>query len=63
MPAHPKTFERIERRLQMTTDPVLRDALLDEMLDVRELATNWDADQWGLNPDDPMWDMPTTDCA
>ncbi|MFF4791882.1 hypothetical protein ACFY2M_19435 [Streptomyces sp. NPDC001276] len=51
MPAHPRAFQRLANQLAATTDPAKRDVLLDEWLDVRDRATEWDADQWGLNPD------------
>jgi len=41
----------------MATDSASRDAILDQWLDVSTLATDYDADQWGLNPDDPMWQV------
>jgi hypothetical protein len=57
MSAHPKTFERLSGELRLTTDPVRIDQLLDDWWDAQNLATNWDADQWGLNPDDPIWNQ------
>jgi hypothetical protein len=57
MGAHRRTFARLESRLAMATDSASRDAILDQWLDVSTLATDYDADQWGLNPDDPMWQV------
>ncbi|MBT0771833.1 hypothetical protein KIH74_23025 [Kineosporia sp. J2-2] len=57
MPGHGLAYERLSNGLRATTEPARRDELLDEWIDMRDLATNYDADQWGLNPDDPMWDQ------
>lgn len=51
MPAHPAAYARLANRLRETTEPATRDQLLDQWLDYRDHATDWDADQWGLNPD------------
>ena len=51
MPAHPRAFQRIANDIATTADPDKRDELLDEWLDCRDRATEWDADQWGLSPD------------
>lgn len=51
MPAHPRAFWRLAEELASATDPGRRDELLDEWIDYRDRATEWDADRWGLNPD------------
>jgi len=51
MPAAPKAFERLASELTLATNPVRRDELLDEWLDYRDCATEWDAQQWGFDPD------------
>lgn len=51
MPAHPKAYALLAERLATTTDPTTRDQLLDKWLEYRQLATNWDASQWGFDPD------------
>ncbi|MEW1630790.1 hypothetical protein AB0387_25950 [Streptomyces sp. NPDC089173] len=51
MPAHPKAFQRIADQLATTTDPDRRNELLDEWLDYRDQATEWDARRWGFDPD------------
>ena len=53
MPAHPRAFQRLAEDLTASTDPGKRDELLDEWLDYRDRATEWDADQWNLGPD--LW--------
>jgi hypothetical protein len=53
MPAHPRTFERLNRELTAATTVERCDEILDTILDYRQNATEWDADQWGLTaPDD-----------
>lgn len=32
------------------------DLYLDRYLDYRDRATEWDADQWGFDPDTWMWE-------
>lgn len=51
MPAHPKAYAGLAERLAATADPVTRDALLDAWLNYRDRATEWDASQWGFDPD------------
>ncbi|MFI9012615.1 hypothetical protein ACIGZI_01115 [Streptomyces griseus] len=51
MPAHPKAFQRIADQLATTTDPDHRNELLDQWLDIRDQATEWDARRWGFDPD------------
>lgn len=51
MGAHPNAFERLADRLRRTKVPFVRDQLLDQWLDFRDRATEWDAKQWGFNPD------------
>lgn len=51
MSAHPLAFQRIAKDLTATTNPDRRNELLDEWLDARDRATEWDADQWGFDPD------------
>lgn len=52
MPAHPKFFVHLADQIRNTTDPGRRDELLDQWVDIRDRATEWDADQWGFAPDD-----------
>ncbi|MGW4493808.1 hypothetical protein [Streptomyces sp. NPDC004376] len=56
MPAHPRVFEHLAQQLAATPDPHARDALLDQWIDLRDRVTEWDADQWNLNPD--LWCLP-----
>lgn len=51
MPAHPKAFASLAVRLAATADPATVDLLLDQWLDYRDYATEWDAGQWGFQPD------------
>lgn len=59
MPAHPKAFARYDERIRDAVERGDR-AAVDHYLELRHkaatLATNWDADKWGLDPDDPIWD-------
>lgn len=52
MPAHPKFFAQLANQISDATDRARRDELLDQWIDVRDRATEWDADQWGFAPDD-----------
>jgi hypothetical protein len=66
MPAAPQAFERLARRMLHTIehepDRARRlaeiDAALDMWNDYEQRATNWDARQWGLDADDPVWWRP-----
>lgn len=51
MPAHPNAYAHLAERLRRTKETSARDELLDTWLDYRNHATDWDADQWDLNPD------------
>ena len=53
MPGHPRAFQCIARELAAATNSDRRDELLDEWLDYRDRATEWDADRWGFTPD--LW--------
>ena len=55
MGGHPAFFARLTRSLEATNDPARQDEILDSWNEAAHLATNWDADRWGLDPDDPMW--------
>lgn len=49
MPCHPKALARYARHIR--ADRSSADRWLDEWIDVTTRATEWDADQWGFNPD------------
>jgi hypothetical protein len=49
MPCHPKALERYARMIR--TNPTNADFWLDEWIDATTRATEWDADQWGFDPD------------
>lgn len=63
MPQHQNSRDRIFRELARVTDPRfveavgrvdvrrLADQLLDQYLQYENQATEWDAAQWGLDPD------------
>lgn len=52
MPASPEAFNRLAISiLQASGNRQLQDGLLDIWIDVRDRATEWDADHWGFNPD------------
>lgn len=51
MPASPKAFEALAVRLRYAKTPAGVDMLLDRWLDYRDRATEWDAAQWGFDPD------------
>lgn len=52
MPASPEAFERLARHIAGAEgNRLLQDGLLDIWLEYRDLATEWDADKWGFNPD------------
>lgn len=53
MPAHPKAYQRLFAQVAQANDSSSRDQWLDEILDVQQRATEWDADQWGFNSD--LW--------
>lgn len=52
---HRSARDRLFREIA-EAKPERRDHYLDQYLDYRDLATEWDADQWGLQPDDWMWE-------
>jgi hypothetical protein len=51
MPAHEKAIKRLQRRVAAAKNREEQDAALDQILDVTQRATEWDADQWGFDPD------------
>lgn len=51
MPASQAAFEGLAARLRLAADPGSVDLLLDQWLDYRDRATEWDAAQWGFDPD------------
>lgn len=48
---HEKARARHERQIRAARTPGERDAQLDQYADGLLRATEWDADQWGLDPD------------
>jgi hypothetical protein len=48
MPAHPKAFARLADHIRKAKTCEDQDRWLDIWLDYRDNATEWDADQWGL---------------
>lgn len=46
-----KARERIRNRFLEATTTAQADAALDEYLDCELLATEWDAERWGFDPD------------
>ncbi|MFD6415972.1 hypothetical protein [Streptomyces sp. NPDC060194] len=53
MSAGKGAFRRLAAELAAATTPARRDELLDEWVDYRDRATEYDADQWGFNTD--LW--------
>ena len=51
MPAHQRVFDTIGFKISRTNDRRLQNILLDMWLEYRDLATEWDGDKWGFNPD------------
>lgn len=51
MAADNRAFEALAVRLRLAGDPGSVDMLLDTWLDYRDRATEWDARQWGFDPD------------
>jgi hypothetical protein len=51
VPVHPKAKHRIVAHIQAATTRELQDFFLDEFADVLLRATEWDAGQWGFDPD------------
>lgn len=51
MPATPDAFEALAARLRQAKTVQDRDHWLDVWIDYQTRATEWDADQWGLDPD------------
>lgn len=51
MAASERAFEHLRTRLRGASDRPMQDEILDLWLDFRDLATEWDAQQWGFNPD------------
>lgn len=41
----------LAERIRRTADPATVDMLLDQWLDYRDRATEWDAARWGFDPD------------
>jgi hypothetical protein len=50
VPASPRAFEVLAERIMRTSDPATVDMLLDQWLDYRDRATEWDAARWGFDP-------------
>lgn len=49
MPAAPEAFSRLALHIKGAgSNRLLQDGLLDLWLEYRDLATEWDADQWGF---------------
>ena len=58
MPAHPSAIAEIDNRIAAAWergDKQAADHYLEQRWKLQHLATNWDADQWGLDPDDEQW--------
>jgi hypothetical protein len=52
MPAHPGAFKKLSERIRAADgNRRLQDGLLDLWLEYRDLATEWDGDRWGFDPD------------
>lgn len=51
MSAHPDAYARLARDLSRTKDRKIHDELLDQWLDYRYLASEWDGEQWGFDPE------------
>lgn len=51
MPASEKHFNILRTCLEEAETREEQDKLLDEWLDLTNLASEWDARQWGFNPD------------
>lgn len=49
MGCHQKALDRYADSIRR--DPANADHFLDQMIDATTLATNWDAGQWGFDPD------------
>ena len=58
LPRPDAAIARVDRRLisaASESDTSEVDRLLEERYSYTHLATNWDADMWGMNPDEPAW--------
>jgi len=55
MGCHPDTVARLadqlKRLIDLAATPAQLDDQLDQLVEVLCRATEWDADQWGLDPD------------
>lgn len=51
MGASPEVFAALAERLTQSRDRQLLDELLDQWFDYACRVTDWDAEQWGLDPD------------
>lgn len=51
MSAHPDAFKKLSKDISRTKDRKIHDELLDRWLDYRDRATEWDAQNWGFDPD------------
>ncbi|MFI6465696.1 hypothetical protein [Streptomyces sp. NPDC050538] len=51
VPADRKAFDVLAERIAAAATPEVRDVLLDQWLDYRDRATEWDARRWGFDPD------------
>lgn len=49
MSAHPDAFARLAERIRRTENMSVIDSLLDQWLVYKNLATDWDAQQWGFD--------------
>lgn len=54
MPAPEKFYEQLKERLRGETDRKVQDKLLDLWLATTQMATEWDAKEWGFDPDQWM---------
>ncbi|WP_258563016.1 hypothetical protein [Streptomyces phytophilus] len=51
LPGRDLMWLNVRGQLAAATTRSRQDELLDYWLDLRDRATEWDADQWGLDPD------------
>ncbi len=49
MSGHPDAFARLAVQLTSAKDPDVIDELLDQWLEMRDLATDHDAENWGFD--------------
>jgi hypothetical protein len=53
--AHPSAIERLLLLLSEATDSGVVDELLDRLNEAHNLASEWDAGQWGFHPNTWMF--------